>query len=150
MKTKTVYLAAPFFNQAELNLVKQVETLAGQFKSIELFSPRSQGILKDMPEAERKQAAKHVFDMNLQHLAYADYVIALLDAKDTGTIWEIGYAYTASKIIGVTTTGAPINIMISECLDYHSPSLESLCNVLHHLDAHGELPPPQTSIASVY
>lgn len=84
-----VYIASPFFNPEQLERVEFIEKILVEH-DIEYFSPRKDTYVKpDSNDAERK----HAFDENLRGIIEADFIIAVTDGKDMGTIFEAGYAY---------------------------------------------------------
>src|SRR3990172_1385249 len=77
---RTVYLAAPLFSEAELD-----------------FNRR----LKD--EEHRQEI---IFNKNMAGLENSDIIVAVIDGTDvdSGTAWEIGYAYAKGKpVLGLRT-----------------------------------------------
>lgn len=78
-----VYLAGPFFDISQRWLVEEcrssLESLGAQ-----VFSP-----IHDVGSAENNP---HVADADLKGLRESHVVLALLDSKDIGTIFEVGYA----------------------------------------------------------
>lgn len=87
-----VYIAAPFFNDVQLNIV---ESIKAKLKSerVEFFSPKDESMFKqgDNP--------KDILDLNCKAIQDAPYIIVVTDDKDVGTIWEAGYAYAIGKPI---------------------------------------------------
>lgn len=106
-----VYLAGPFFCAQELNWINQVcKMLEGA--GINVLSPsRENGIIKPNEEFEGRQ---QVFRRDLELLEKADLLVAILDHDDTGTCFEIGYAFKKQvPVIGLKTSMAPLNNMIA-------------------------------------
>lgn len=95
-KTK-VYVAGPFFRPGER---ERLEKLREFFKNDEFFNnyqfffPMDHKIL-DGENMSNGEWAWSVFDMDVLALADADLVIAVYDGhySDTGTAWELGFAY---------------------------------------------------------
>lgn len=84
-----VYIAAPFFNLAELWLVEELRDqllVAG----VEVFSP-----FHDVGPG----SAELVAPLDLAALNECDAVLAVLNGSDAGTIFEIGYATAKGKPI---------------------------------------------------
>lgn len=117
---KKVYIAAPFFNREQLTRVSNIETILAR-EGIAFFSPRSLGVLKDLSPAERDEASSIIFNKNVEMLDWCDIVIAVIDDKDTGTIWEMGYGKgKGKKIIAFTSyPSKPVNLMLARsCFAY--------------------------------
>lgn len=125
-KNIRIYLASPFFNKNEIKIVSDIE-FELQTNQIEFYSPRSEGILQKMAPAERMACKGNIFNHNTKQLDWATHIVAVLDTYDTGTIWEMGYAYKAGKkIITYNSNFRRINIMLSE-------SVESHCTYIHDI-----------------
>lgn len=74
-KEKLTYLAAPFFNQPQLDIVKQIEWLAEK-TCHNLFSPRSAGVLKkDSKNTDREE----VLMANLKGLTLCTGILSVLE-----------------------------------------------------------------------
>lgn len=84
-----VYVAAPFFNLAELWLVEEIR---GQLLAagVGVFSP-----FHDVGPG----SAEYVAPLDLAALDECDAVLAVLNGGDAGTIFEIGYATAKGKPI---------------------------------------------------
>lgn len=98
---KTVYLAAPLFSGAELDFNRK---LRDEIKKagFNVFLPQEDSNnIKD-----EKNRQKIIFDKNLAAIDKADILVAVVDGADvdSGTSWEIGYAYALGKpVLGLRT-----------------------------------------------
>ena len=110
-----VYIAAPFFNPRQLEIVKGVESIL-RAAGIDFFSPRSQGkSLKDMTEDEVMKTKKEVFDANIDNMESCTHMVACVEEKDTGTSFEIGYYSKSDKPIVLFSEKIDrINVMLAE------------------------------------
>lgn len=81
-RTPKVYLASPFFTLAQLWLVEQTRTQLQHF-GLDVFSP-----YHDVGMG----SAGHVVQADLAALREVDFVFAITDGLDAGTLVEIGYA----------------------------------------------------------
>lgn len=110
-----VYIAAPFFNPRQLEIVETIEKELTK-KKIDFFSPRSQGkSLKDMDKNEVLKTKKEVFDSNITEMDLCSHCIACVEEKDTGTSFEIGYFYSEKKPITLFSEKIDrINVMLAE------------------------------------
>lgn len=115
-----IYLAAPFFNEAQLQRLTLIEEQL-QKQQIAFFSPRLiGGVLNDMPEAQRAASLAGVFKSNVDGIEQSSMVFAGIDDKDTGTTWEMGYAYgCAVPIVTYSWEKVKANLMLAQATDLH-------------------------------
>lgn len=110
--TFSVYVAGPLFSEAERSFLEKtindLVDIIGLFSDIEFMLPH-----------RVCSNAEHIFDCDMTYLAAADMVLAWLDGSDidSGTAFEIGYAYSKGKAIAGYITdkrfnGENINKMI--------------------------------------
>ena len=108
-----VYIASPFFNEKQVDQVEFVKE-ALSASGFEYFSPKDYFVLK--PNATQEDR-KRIFDVNVEKIDWADFVLCNTEAKDIGTIWEAGYAYGVGKPVVFFAEGLPdgkFNVMLSE------------------------------------
>ena len=112
-----VYVAGPLFNAAERAAAEGVEAICRR-AGFRTFLPHRDAGLVGAPG----RTPAGIFREDLAGLARADVVVALLNGPtvDTGTAWEIGYAFARGKtVIGYLDDlrahrGAdPVDLMIS-------------------------------------
>jgi len=113
-----IYMAGPLFSTAELAFNRELAGLLRR-RGHEVFLPQEHEQRKDLPAA--------IFASDLRGLDWADAVVACLDGADpdSGTCWELGYAYARKKLSIVYRTDFrlfegtdPINLMMSESADH--------------------------------
>ena len=98
---RAVYLAAPLFSEAELDFNRKLrdEIKRAGFK---VFLPQEDSNnIKD-----EKTRQKIIFGKNEAAIQNSNIIVAVLDGTDidSGTAWEIGYAYARGKpILGLRT-----------------------------------------------
>lgn len=113
-KKHHVYIASPFFNPDQVTRVALVETLLEKH-GLTYFSPRKQSAIGPIssPEVRKKS-----FEMNVKGIEDAEFLIAITDGKDMGTIFEAGHAFASNiPIIYVAFTlgkDGMFNLMLSE------------------------------------
>lgn len=170
MKVRTlfhIYIAAPFFNEKQLNMVRGIEDLLHDRADLirgsvpftidrltpTYFSPRLGNHALEMNATisrgeKPSQASKAaVFKDNVEHLQIADLVIAVIDDRDTGTIWEMGYfaghhgLRDPDRPIVITVTGNDygMNLMLALSIDAHCKGLPRLKEALDILLEPGSL-----------
>lgn len=122
------YIAAPFFNPDQITRVALVETLLEKH-GFTYFSPRKQSAIGPISNPEVRKKA---FMMNVDGIEDAEFLIAITDGKDMGTVFEAGHAYCAGiPIIYVAFTlgkDGMFNLMLSE-------SGKAACRTVEELEA---------------
>ncbi len=115
-----VYIAAPFFSPVQAATVLALENLLVRGDGIAYYSPRDEGMLKDMTETERKERMTYIFERNKEMINWCTHVLAVIDDYDTGTVWEMGYACAlGKKIVTFTDHYYDINVMLNESIVAH-------------------------------
>jgi nucleoside 2-deoxyribosyltransferase len=113
-----IYMAGPLFSTAELAFNRELADLLRK-QGHDVFLPQEHEQRKDLPKA--------IFESNLKGLDWAEAVVACLDGPDpdSGTCWELGYAYAKGKLAIVYRTdfrlfegSDPINLMMGESADH--------------------------------
>lgn len=112
-----IYFAAPLFTLAEREWNKSVASqLTFQF-GYDVFLPQD--------HEPREFTARAIFEMDRDGIDSSDAVVAIMDGPDpdSGTCWEVGYAYAKSMPIVAVRTDfrgsgegnmCPYNLMLSE------------------------------------
>ncbi len=98
---RTVYLAAPLFSEAELDFNRM---LRDEIKSsgFNVFLPQEDS--NNVKDRDDRQSI--IFSKNEAAIESSDIIVAVVDGADvdSGTAWEIGYAYARGKsILGLRT-----------------------------------------------
>jgi nucleoside 2-deoxyribosyltransferase len=116
--TMKIYMAGPLFSTAELAFNRELAGLLRK-QGHEVFLPQEHEQRKDLPRA--------IFESDVKGLDWADTVVACLDGADpdSGTCWELGYAYAMKKNSIVYRTDFrlfegtdPINLMMTESANH--------------------------------
>ena len=125
-----VYIASPFFNEEQLEVVKQIEAELEK-EGIEYFSPRKDGVLKDMDKKSREEIAPEIYKKNIAGVRNCTAVIAVIDNFDPGTVFELGYAAAFDKkIITLSMKNYGLNVMLSQCVVVHALSVDGAVGAL--------------------
>lgn len=114
---KTIYLAGPLFTHAELEFNRKLRDML-QEKGFAVFLPQEDA--EDVKKEHERQNQEYIFQRCVEGVDGSDFVVAVLDGVDvdSGTAWEIGYAYAKAKpIIGLRTdfrelSNGIVNLMI--------------------------------------
>ncbi len=135
MSMKKVYIAGPLFDDHERSYLEEIAEILENY-SYETFLPhRDAGLVTGEFTFEKKSK---VFDVDMEYLAPADLVVALLTGRDvdSGTAAEIGYAYGAGKeLVGVSArTIKPINNFVWGLFEYGKNIVEDLEGLKEYLD----------------
>jgi nucleoside 2-deoxyribosyltransferase len=98
---RTVYLAAPLFSEAELDFNRK---LRDEIKNsgFNVFLPQEDS--NNVKDRDDRQMI--IFSKNETAIKNSDIIVAVVDGADvdSGTAWEIGYAYALGKpILGLRT-----------------------------------------------
>jgi len=119
-----IYIAGPIFNTDQKNVIKDIEDILDDLW-LDYFSPREFGVIADEPMNPARM--KRIYDMNIRMLNECDTLIAVLDDRDAGTIFELGYftgrgdEYYDQKptIITFSNQGHGINVMLKHAVKFH-------------------------------
>lgn len=98
-----IYIAGPFFTEIErMYLAEMISYVKKEYPSEELFIPMEH-FIEDGAILPNNVWAKKVFEMDVDALNKCDKVVALYlgHYSDTGTSWELGYAYAKGKEVNL-------------------------------------------------
>jgi len=126
-----VYLAAPLFSEGEraynLSIARSMRN-----NFFDVFLPQETG---DDSHTRDKQEQSRIFSENLQALEKSDIIVAIIDGADadSGTAWEMGYAYAQKKQVIALRTDfrragiyERVNLMLEESTKVVTNTLELL------------------------
>jgi nucleoside 2-deoxyribosyltransferase/predicted secreted protein len=129
-----IYLAAPLFSEAERTYNATLSDLLKQHL-FEVFLPQEAG---DDTDTRVNAEQVRIFSKNKDDLNRADIIVAVIDGADadSGTAWEMGYAYAHNKpVIAVRTDfrrvgmHEQVNLMLEESSKVVSSTIELLESV---------------------
>ena len=129
---KNIYLAGPFFSESQIKRITKVEkALAANQTAGTIFSPRLSDENDDSVNAGSPEWAKSIFTKDVAEIDRADIIVAVTDfvheTIDSGTAFEIGYAYKMQKpIILLQEKDEPLNLMVSQAGHYYTKSIDDL------------------------
>lgn len=112
---KKFYLASPFFTERQRDTVCKVANIL-RAAGHEVFVPMEHKI-EDAWSYSPKEWAEKVFSMDVDAIRACDEMIALYYGlySDTGTAFEIGYAYAAQMpvhVIPMTKPGETLDVSV--------------------------------------
>ena len=135
-----VYIAAPFFNEEQLDFVKRIEKKL-LWNEIQYFSPRDGGDIQKMNKREVKKVKREIYEDNINNIAGCDKIVAVIDDRDTGTIFEMGYAVALGiPVISIANCDHGVNIMLAEAVQAHVRNLGDMIRAISDSDFKGEEP----------
>ncbi|EJS58517.1 hypothetical protein ICE_01926 [Bacillus cereus BAG1X1-2] len=125
-----VFIAGPFFNDEQINRIKRLENALGNNPFVaDIFSARFyQHEHLTFGSTEWRTV---VFHNDLKYLRRADVVVAIHDfvngCVDSGTAFELGYAYAFQKpIILIKEKESIPNLMLIESLHAYLANIEDI------------------------
>lgn len=134
-KEKTIYLASPLFSHAELEYNRKLRDLLLK-KGFSVFLPQEDA--EDASVEREKQNQGTIFETCVAGINSSNIILAVLDGVDvdSGTAWEIGYAYAKGKpIIGLRTdfrslSDGIVNLMVEMTVDALARDEEELTKII--------------------
>lgn len=134
---KHIYLAGPLFSRAErdFNLYLRDRLVEIGFS---VFLPQEDG--DDTISSRLEDRMKNIFINDVKGIDEADIVLAVLDGGsdvDSGTAWEMGYAYAKGiPVLGLKTDFRTfgdegiVNLMMEMSMDRLERDVEDILKVL--------------------
>lgn len=134
-KKKTIYLAGPIFTHAELEYNRKLKDMLLK-DGFSVFLPQEDA--EDAAQERERQNQEYIFMKCVEGVDDSDLVVAILDGVDvdSGTAWEIGYAYAKGKpVIGLRTdfrelSDGIVNLMVEMSIVSLAREEEELLKVL--------------------
>lgn len=109
---KKIYFAGGWFTP---EMEEEHTRLYGLIKDkFDVFNPKIKG---EITKSTSQDAMTDILLGNIRGIQDADIVVAIYDRKDTGTIWETGFAYANKKPIlyyAETLGDKPFNLMLAK------------------------------------
>lgn len=121
-----IYVAGPFFNDEQIASLESVENILIK-NNFKMFRPRYDA--GSLSKNVTKKEMQEVFTADVKAIDSCSMLLADITYRDTGTSFEIGYAF--AKRIPVmlfcnTTTGSKMNLMLAASCLKNFTSLEDL------------------------
>lgn len=123
---KKVYLASPFFNETEIEIMEKVKEILIN-KGLDVFAPFEHQ--NKHLEFGSKEWRKATYDGDVGGINRADIIVAIIEGNycDSGTAWEIGNAVAKNKpVVIVNPSKSTVNLMISDSLHAYIDSFDAL------------------------
>lgn len=135
--TKTIYLAAPLFSEAEQEFNRKLRDQITE-RGFSVFLPQEDS--NDTTDMRHKEKQSYIFQQNLDAIDNSDIIVAILDGGsdvDSGTAWELGYAFANKKPVlalktDFRTLGSEgiVNLMIEVSADSLATNISGLMDAL--------------------
>ena len=135
--TKTIYLAAPLFSDAEREFNCKLRDQITK-RGFSVFLPQEDS--NDTTEMRHEEKQNYIFNENLKAIDNSDIIVAILDGGsdvDSGTAWELGYAFARKKPVlalktDFRTLGSEgvVNLMIEVSADSLATDINGLMDAL--------------------
>lgn len=134
-----IYIAAPFFKPHEVQFVQEIEDRLIA-EEIEFFSPRTSGTLIEMSNEKKQQVKNEMFKINVSKIFNSSGVVAVIDDRDVGTIWEMGFAHACQKpTISISNQDYGLNVMLAESVQAHVRTLDDMVKAIRDRTFTGEI-----------
>jgi nucleoside 2-deoxyribosyltransferase len=133
-----IYYAAPWFSTEQADIHERVHAVL-KVSRHQIFSPKHELEVRPNDSKDRRRVA---FTQNLTHICAADFLVAVTDHKDVGTIFECGYAYRSGKSIiyfAETLGDKPFNLMLAESGTIVIRSTSELNRILYSIESKSDL-----------
>jgi len=117
MSKQYVYIAGPFFNDQQLEVIENIKKLLDSL-DLSYFSPKDR---LRFNKSDPPEKAAECFKLNVEAMNKADLMIAVIDDFDTGTIFEMGFFSCLGKDILAFSNipGRGLNLMLSQsCIGF--------------------------------
>jgi len=95
LEMNSLYFASPFFTEEQIEREESLIKILRN-EGFKVFSPKENILLT--PNANDEERRK-CFEDNIKEINDNNFVFAITNGKDMGTIWECGYAYGKNKKI---------------------------------------------------
>lgn len=114
-KGKRVYVAGPWWTEEMMTRIQDVEKVLIN-NDCKMFRPRIDG--PDLGPNATEEDRTRAFKDNVDNIANSDFIVAITDGKDVGTIFEAGYAYGINVPViyfcNSLPEGATFNVMLAK------------------------------------
>jgi nucleoside 2-deoxyribosyltransferase len=132
---KKIYLAGPLFTHAEIEYNCKLKDMLLK-KEFSVFLPQEDA--EDTIYEREEENQEYIFKKCIGGIDSSDLVVAILDGVDvdSGTAWEIGYAYAKGKpVIGLRTdfrtlSDGIVNLMVEMAISALARDEKELLKVL--------------------
>ena len=94
----------------------------------------------DLTEEEKQNEKNRIYKTNVKNIDNCSMMVAVIDDRDIGTIWEMGYATATKKpIISFSNQDYGLNVMLAESVQAHVKNLEEMMLAIYTPSYKGHL-----------
>lgn len=110
-KKLKIYIASPFFNEKEIQKVKEVKNILNEAGFYNLYIP-----MEHEPRHLNNNWEKKAYNQDIEAIEDCDALCAIYygNVSDSGTAFEIGYAKALGKPIAIINMTNESNLMITQ------------------------------------
>ena len=102
LKSPYIYIAGPFFNPEQLDIVETVKSTLFK-QGLKYFSPKDECMYEP-----GVTTPEQVLEINVKALEQTDLTVCITDGRDPGTMFEAGWCYAKSiPLIYIWLGGLP-------------------------------------------
>ena len=132
---RKVYIAAPWFTPEQAERLEGIKKLLTNYK-IPFYSPKDECLFTNVTEMDPFK----VLQTNCDAIVESEFILAITDEKDVGTMWECGYAYAMGiPILYVWLTkedGQKFNLMLAASGAVAHTDSQIVAQIDHYKDTH--------------
>lgn len=112
-----IYLAGGWFTPEQEEEHSRIYDALTQRTDYNIFNPRIAG---EIDASTNNEKMSKILIGNVEAIQSSDVVVVIYDGKDTGTIWEAGYAYALKKpiIYYAEKPTTKVNLMLAKTGDF--------------------------------
>lgn len=135
IRQMNVYIAGPFFKPEQIKLIEDIESALIAF-GVKFYSPRSEGTIINMAPDEKSERMNYIYNSNISHMDESNFMIAVIDDFDTGTVWEMGYFHRSKNgnLVTITNQDHGLNIMLRNSVNAHLKGLDDFISMLRLIE----------------
>lgn len=145
--TYDLYLAGPFFNDAQKSLMAKVRA-EFEMLGLNVCDPQELSpVIVDLPPEQRKaKLFEEIFANNIEGMRRSAMIVACIDDRDAGTMFELGYFHHSGKwMVTFSEKGHGSNVMIAQATDAHFTSVPDLIAAMKSFKTTGVFPQSESS-----
>lgn len=133
-----IYLAGGWFTPEQEEEHSRIYSFLKEKTDFNIFNPRLAGEVNEFSSHDKMSK---ILINNIENIVNADVVVAIYDYKDTGTIWETGFAYANKKpiIFYAEKLDTKVNLMLAKTGDFvrfEEDLLQALINMPQFKDVY--------------
>lgn len=123
-----IYLAGGWFTPEQEEEHTRIAKELNERTDYVIYNPRLEGEIGSSTSNDKMSV---ILLNNVMNIAQADKVVVIYDGKDTGTIWEAGFAYALHKpiIYYAEKPATKVNLMLAKTGEFVSNVDDLICTL---------------------